>query len=193
MSSDAFDVKVVEINGTRITLDVLPSNYDDLVLSRSFALNLLQDSLERSCDFLLGVVDDPVQEAEYERRRAKSAIAPLVQALKAHPEWFVDGDWILENVPRFIVSVELIERRNPLSWEELSERAGAIEAMFPNGLTMDRYDEWSKLQWEKLHNYTIVVTVTEPQWAEHLEPGLVFGSTAADWERETGVKLDEAR
>jgi hypothetical protein len=51
---------------------------------------------------------------------------------------------------------------------------------FGGTLLESRKHEWNVLRWEKCHNYTLRVRVTEPRWSEHLEPGLEFGTTAFD-------------
>ena len=188
MSSDCFEIRVVRVDGTKVVLDVLTSTaggLTDMCTSRSFALLCLEDALRRATDLVPGEWDDPKKDAEVQRLYAKADKTALHAALPStdSSDWYVSDKWMRENVGRFIASCTLVERRNHLPDEELRKRELAIEEKF-GALYTNKHHLWQPLRWKDCHNYTLDVVVTDPQWAEHLEPGLCFGTTAYDvwWE-----------
>jgi hypothetical protein len=177
MSSDLFDVRIKSVNDTEVIFDVLTTGaagVDHLADTSSFALVLLSDALRRAAE-------DMSSDAERHRLREKSRGAPLLLELQtADEDWYVSESWMEENVDRFIVDCEVLERRNDVGEDELQRREAEIVEEFGGTLLDSKKHEWNALRWEKCHNYTLRVRVTEPRWSEHLEPGLEFGTTAFD-------------
>jgi hypothetical protein len=177
VSSDCFDVRVKSVAGTEVVFDVLTGlagRVDDIATSRSFALILLSDALERAGD-------EDISQEERRRLAEKNESSALHAALaQADDDWFVSESWMGEHVGQFVKSCELVERRNDLGREALEERERQIQQQFGGVLRNDRQREWQPLRWQRCHTFTLRVVVTEPRWAEHLEPGLEFGTTAYD-------------
>lgn len=185
MSSDLFEVRVAKVNGRKVTLDVLTEvaiGPDEICTSRSFALVCLNDSLRRAADLVPGEYDDPKKTREVKRLYKKADQAALHKALPPTDEsdWFVNEKWMQENVGRFIESCKLVARRNHLPEKELRKREKAIQEKFGGALYTNQHHLWQPLRWKDCHNFTLEVVVTDPKWAEHLEPGLCFGTTAFD-------------
>ena len=174
MSSDCFTVRVGAVNGTELTLDVLTltaGGVTDLCYSRSFALRLLDDALRRAADVVPGRWTEQGRAAaaqlfERAERTALRAALPDDQT-----RWYTSETWMRENVGRFIASSTLVERRNVLDKHELLERERVIE---------EQHGSDEALRWERCHNFTLAVVLTDPRWGEHLEVGLVFPTTAYD-------------
>jgi hypothetical protein len=177
MSSDLFDVRIKSVNETEVIFDVLTTGaagFDHLADTSSFALVLLSDALCRAAE-------DVSTDAERNRLREKSKAAPLLIELQtAEEDWYVSESWMEDNLDRFIADCEVLERRNDVGKDELRRREDAIVDQFGGTLSESRKHEWNALRWEKCHNYTLRVQVTETRWCEHLEPGLEFGTAAFD-------------
>lgn len=183
MSSDCFDVRVRSVAGRDVVFDVLTGTaggYDDLCASRSFALCLMSDALRRSVDSLPGGWDNPERQGEARRRYQAHESAPLTQALAHEGTWYVSERWMRDNVGRFITECRLLERRNDLGDEELQHRSLAIEQEFGGALYTNQRHLWQPRRWQRCHNYTLQVLLTDPRWGAHLSPGLEFGTTAFD-------------
>lgn len=182
MSSDTFDVRVKSVQGTEVVLDVLTNTgggYDDLCASRSFALLVLHDALRRAKDAHIHAMKDPARRAEMVRLDEKHGKAVLVRELAEEADdWQLDEAWMRENVARFVKEVDVVERRNAVGEAELARREKELADEYAN--TPERGDEWQAKRWERCHNYTLRVVVTDAKYAEHLEPGLAFGTTAFD-------------
>jgi hypothetical protein len=183
MSSDCFYVRVKSVNGREVIFDVLTSTAggtNDLCASRSFALLLLSDALRRSVDNLPGGWDDPQRQQEVERRYEAHDVAPLIKELENAGDYYVNESWMQKNVERFVKKCELVERRNNLGDEELSRREEEIANACGGALYTNQYHVWQPLRWQRCHNYTLRVTLADPKWGAHLEPGIEFGTTAYD-------------
>jgi hypothetical protein len=183
MSSDCFYVRVKSVRDNEVIFDVLTGTaggYDDLCASRSFALCLLNDALGRSVDNLPGAWDDPVRQQEAKRRREADQNAPLNRALKEQGDWYISESWMRNNIARFITSCTLVERRNNVGDQELQRRGTLIEEEFGGALYTNQNHLWQPRRWELCHNYTLRVTLADPQWGVHLIPGIEFGTTAFD-------------
>lgn len=183
--SDGFDVRIMSVTGAEVVIDVLTSTigeYDDLCASRSFALVVLRDALHRARDRTIHIPrNDPLRRAEWSRLDDKHTNAALTRALANEPDgWYVDEAWMRANVSRFVKECILVERRNNVGADELARRERQILEEHGGELLIDQTHEWQPKRWERCHNYTLRVIVTDPKWADHLEPGLEFGTTAFD-------------
>lgn len=190
MSSDCYEVRFAKLVGNELTLDVLTltaGGLDDMSCSRSFALLCLADALRRAVDLVRARSDwdEDKRDAEVSRLYAKADQTALHEALPStdDSDWYVSEAWMKENVGRFIASCTLVERRNHLPEDELRKREIAIEEQF-GALYTDKHHLWQPLRWRDCHNYTLKIVLTDPKWAEHLEPGLTWETTAYDvwWE-----------
>jgi hypothetical protein len=182
MSSDCFYVRVKSVHDTEVIFDVLTGTaggYDDLCMSRSFALYLLSDALARSVDTLPGPSDDPQRSVEAKRLNEAHEHAPLNRVLDAEGNWY-DKSWMRKNIDRFVTACSLVERRNDLGDEELRRRAIQVEDEFGGILYTNQYHQWQPRRWQLCHNYTLRVILADPQWGAHLIPGIEFGTTAYD-------------
>jgi hypothetical protein len=171
------------VRGVEVVFDVLTGKaggVENLSASRSFALMLLDNALRRAMDLLPGPWDDPARRAEAQRLYEKYQASALTQALAAEGRWYSGPDWMRQHVGRFVTSSALVERRNALGEAELERREVEIEQEFGGVLYTDQYHRWQPRRWERCHSYTLRVVVAEPRWAEHLEPGLEFPTTAYD-------------
>lgn len=180
MSSDCFDVRVKSIRGREVVFDVLTGTAggnDDLCTSRSFALKLLADALRRAAS---SVPAGPERKADVNRLYEAHDGAAITRALSGEREWFVSEAWMRENLNRFVTACALLERRNDVGHDELARREAAVLREFGGELFTDQAHLWQPRRWELCHNYTLRVTVAETKWAEHLEEGLEFGTTAYD-------------
>jgi hypothetical protein len=177
MSSDCFDVRIARVEGTEVVFDVLTGlagDVDDIATSRSFALVLLADALGRASE----VASTKNERQRLSRKEKGSALAAELRG--EDDNWFVNESWMRKNVGRFVASCDLVERRNHLAPSELERREKEIERQFGGTLTNDQVSQWQPLRWQRCHDFTLRVVVTEPRWAEHLETGLEFGTTASD-------------
>jgi hypothetical protein len=173
------------VHGTKVTFDVLTSTaggVDDYCSSRSFALLLLADAIRRAAWSVPGDPNDPKRDAEVQRLYAKAKTTALHHALPPTDtsDWYVSEDWMRENVGRFVASCTLVERRNNVGAAELEKREQVIVERFGGQLFTNEAHRWKPVRWAECHNFTLEVVVTEPRWAEHLETGLEFGTTAFD-------------
>ena len=85
-----------------------------------------------------------------------------------------------EHVGDFVESAEVLERRNDLHPGVLLAREEEIVEAMGGDLPNSRMDEWGPMRWEKLHSYHVRAQLTDAKWAEHLRPGLEFGTSAYD-------------
>ncbi|MDC0667053.1 hypothetical protein [Nannocystis radixulma] len=184
MSSDCFEVRVASMDGTKVRLDVLTltaGGLTDLCSSRAFALRVLDDALRRAADLVPGRWDTAQGKAEAQRLRAKWEQTALRAALPDNrSDWYVSEAWMRGHVGRFVASCTLVERRNFLSEEELSAREREIEEAVGGVCYTNQHHIWQPMRWQRCHNFTLDVVVTDPRWSEHLEVGLVFPTTAFD-------------
>lgn len=190
MSSDSFHVRIVRVDGPEVVLDLLTSGsgeVDDCKTSRSFALLLLADALPRA-QHAFAHTPRALPAAERVALAEALKAAPLAAALDAAeqecPDWSVSAKWMEGHVGTYVAATELVERRNAVGDDELFRREAEIDEQFGGELTTDRAHEWMPVRWERSHNYTLRVVLTDPKWASHLRPGLEFGTTAFDvwWE-----------
>ncbi|NJK32463.1 MAG: hypothetical protein HC927_08650 [Deltaproteobacteria bacterium] len=164
MSSDTSIITVLAVDGPRIDFRVRTTTaggINDYSLTRSFALLLVSDARRRARDFGFNVAPRPIdaEEATWD------------------PRWYGDRDWMAENVGRYVVSTELLARRNVLPEEEASYARLTAVMDETSGLPAA---EAEARRCEVFHHVDLRVTMTESKWAEGIEPGLVFGSTAYD-------------
>lgn len=177
MSSDLYDVRIAAVNGSKITFEVLTGTAGgpkDFASTRSFALNLIAEALPRS-----GAHATP---AVRKRLAKKQAAAALTSALGGgNLECLVSEQWMHDHVAEYIVSSTLTKRRNNVAEKTLAQREKAIAASFegvaPSAKTRTAI---TAERWQKCHNFTLEVVVTDPRWLAHLEAGVEFGTTAYD-------------
>lgn len=177
VSSDLFYARVTSVNGSEVVFDVLTGvagRPDDIATSRSFALLLLSDALRRARD------EDISPEERRRLSEKEKASALWAELERAADDWDTSDSWMIENVGRFVESCELVERRNDLGWDELDRREAAIQRQLGDTLDADQRRQLQTLRWQRCHQFRLRVVVTDPRWAEHLEPGLAFGTTAYD-------------
>jgi hypothetical protein len=184
--ADLFEIRIAKLDGTKVTLDVLNDFGRGVCDSESFALLCLDDCLLWAAIRVPGEWTDPKHLAEVQRLKARDDASALRKALPSRntSNWYKSQEWMKENVRRFIASCKLVERRNDLPEGELENREKAILEKFGGALYTKQHHLWQPLRWRDCHNYTLEVVVTDPKWAEHLEVGLCFGTTAYDvwWE-----------
>jgi hypothetical protein len=129
-----------------------PSGQDDPAPSRTLALQFIWEPWL----FFQSGLANHVTGGSFTPEQAEEVgrTAPIARELEGRN--FCDGDWMRANVSRFVRAVEIRDR----GWICLDSCGGE-----ENG--------FGTLA-------TCVITATEPEWLEHLRPGMEWKTTAYD-------------
>ena len=156
MSSDLYKVRVLSVEGDRLVCRVTsydPRSEEDPPPSRTLALQFLW---EPWYDFSHGsytfVTGGP---STPEQAKELGRVAPIGRELADQD--ICDGDWIRANIDRFVRQVEVRDR---------------------NLVTRDCDDTDDEVLLDP--QATLIISVTDPKWLEHLRPGMEWETTAFD-------------
>jgi len=180
---ETFYIRIGKVEGPRAVLHCL-TGFDGYVgklcTSRSFALMVLHDARDHAMDVEYVAPAEPASVYRtYQQlaERARRASSPLHDAIAEDTELW-KAEWHVANMPRFIASTRLLERRNARPESELIATLDEIIELGPT---------WKLVAvgWQRLHNYDLEVEVSDPRYVSHLVEGQLFATTAFDaWNEE---------
>ena len=176
--TDTSVITILANEGNRIDFRVRTTSAggpDDLSCTRSFALALLETGRRNSGDYYNGGSDY--------RLNREGGIGTEVNGW---PEsWYIDEDWMTENVARYIERTEILARRNVFGgrdqdWQKLT---GGLHALLDQSRQFFS-PEGEALSLEVSHSLDLRVWCTDAKWLEGFEAGRVFGAADIDawWE-----------